>query len=99
MKAQGNKSFSAIRLGAVAAVALAVVVSTLPSAFAAGEVFGKACKVEGVSTGTSSTSLICQAGTNGKLTWQKVRLGSSSGAPIAEIRPPAGKIEFWHYRP
>ena len=99
MKAQGNKSFSAIRLGAVATVALAVVVSTLPSAFAAGEVFGKACKVEGVSTGTSSTSLICQAGTNGKLTWQKVRLGSSSGAPIAEIRPPAGKIEFWHYRP
>ena len=99
MKAQGNKSFSAIRLGAVAAVALAVVASMLPSAFAAGEVFGKACKVEGVSTGTSSTSLICQAGTNGKLTWQKVRLGSSSGAPIAEIRPPAGKIEFWHYRP
>ena len=99
MKAQGNKSFSAIRLGAVAAVALAVVVSMLPSAFAAGEVLGKACKVEGVSTGTSSTSLICQAGTNGKLTWQKVRLGSSSGAPIAEIRPPAGKIEFWHYRP
>ena len=99
MKAQGNKSFSAIRLGAVAAVAFAVVVSILPSAFAAGEVFGKACKVEGVSTGTSSTSLICQAGTNGKLTWQKVRLGSSSGAPIAEIRPPAGKIEFWHYRP
>ncbi len=99
MKAQGNKSFSAIRLGAVAAVALAVVVSTLPSAFAAGEVLGKACKVAGVSTGTSSTSLICQAGTNGKLTWQKVRLGSSSGAPIAEIRPPAGKIEFWHYRP
>ena len=99
MKAQGNKSFSAIRLGAVAAVAFAVVVSTLPSAFAAGEVLGKACKVAGVSTGTSSTSLICQAGTNGKLTWQKVRLGSSSGAPIAEIRPPAGKIEFWHYRP
>jgi raffinose/stachyose/melibiose transport system substrate-binding protein len=99
MKTQGNKSFSALRLGAVAAVAFAIAATMLPSAFAAGEVFGKACKVAGVSTGTSSTSLICQAGTNGKLTWQKVRLGSSAGAPIAEIRPPAGKIEFWHYRP
>ena len=99
MKAQGNKSFSAIRLGAVAAVALAVVVSTLPSAFAAGEVLGKACKLEGVSTGTTSTSLVCKAGTNGKLTWQKVRLSQSLGAPIKEIVPPNGSIEFWHSRP
>ncbi|MCX6442257.1 MAG: hypothetical protein NTX60_05715 [Actinobacteria bacterium] len=92
-------SFSARRLGAVAVVAFAVAVSTLPSAFAAGEVLGKACTVEGVSTGTSSTSLVCKAGSNGKLTWQKVRLSSSLGAPIKEIVPPAGSIEFWHYRP
>ena len=99
MKTQGMTSFSARRLGAVAVVAFAVAVSTLPSAFAAGEVLGKACKVEGVSTGTSSTSLVCKAGSNGKLTWQKVRLSSSLGAPIKEIVQPAGSIEFWHYRP
>ena len=99
MKTQGMTSFSARRLGAVAVVAFAVAVSTLPSAFAAGEVLGKACKVEGVSTGTSSKSLICKAGTNGKLTWQKVRLSASLGAPIKEITPPAGSIEFWHSRP
>ena len=84
MKTQGMTSFSARRLGAVAVVAFAVAVSTLPSAFAAGEVLGKACKLEGVSTGTSSTSLVCKAGTNGKLTWQKVRLSSSLGAPIKD---------------
>lgn len=99
MKTQGNKSFSARRLGAVAAVAFAIVATTLPSALAAGEVLGKACTLEGVSTGTSSKSLVCVASSSGKLTWQKVRLGSSIGAPIAEITPPQGSIEFWHYRP
>lgn len=99
MKTQGNKSFSVRRLGAVAAVAFAIVATTLPSAFAAGEVLGKACTLEGVSTGTSSKSLVCVASSSGKLTWQKVRLGSSLGAPIAEITPPQGSIEFWHYRP
>lgn len=99
MKTQGNKSFSALRLGAVAAVAFAIVATTLPSALAAGEVLGKACTLEGVSTGTSSKSLVCVASSSGKLTWQKVRLGSSIGAPIAEITPPQGSIEFWHYRP
>ena len=99
MKTQGNKSFSARRRGAVAAVALAIVATTLPSAFAAGEVLGKACTLEGVSTGTTSKSLVCVASSSGKLTWQKVRLGSSFGAPIAEITPPQGSIEFWHYRP
>jgi hypothetical protein len=85
MKTQGDKSFSARRVGAVAAVAFAIVATMLPSAFAAGEVLGKACKLEGVSTGTSSTSLTCKADSKGKLTWQKVRLGQSFGAPIAEI--------------
>ncbi|CAN2222672.1 UgpB ABC-type sugar transport system, periplasmic component [Candidatus Nanopelagicaceae bacterium] len=99
MKTQGNESFSVRRLGAVAAVAFAIVATTLPSAFAAGEVLGKACTLEGVSTGTSSKSLVCVASSSGKLTWQKVRLGSSIGAPIAEITPPQGSIEFWHYRP
>ena len=99
MKTQGDKSFSARRVGAVAAVAFAIVATMLPSAFAAGEVLGKACKLAGVSTGTLSTSLTCKADSKGKLTWQKVRLGQSFGTPIAEITPPKGSIEFWHYRP
>ena len=99
MKTKGTTSFSMRRLGAVAAVAFALVATTLPSAFAAGEVFGKTCPIEGVTTGTSSTSLTCRLGSNGKLTWQKVRLGQSYGVPVKASTPPKGSIEFWHYRP
>ena len=99
MKTKGTHSFSARRIGAAATIVFALVVSSLPSAFAAGEVLGKTCKDEGVSTGTSSSSLICKASGNGKLTWQRVRLGSSYGAPVAASTPPKGSIEFWHYRP
>ena len=99
MKTKGTHSFSARRIGAAATIVFALVVTSLPSAFAAGEVLGKVCKDEGVSTGTSSTSLICKASGNGKLTWQRVRLGSSYGAPVAASTPPKGSIEFWHYRP
>jgi raffinose/stachyose/melibiose transport system substrate-binding protein len=99
MKTQGTHTFSARRIGAAATIVFALVATSLPSAFAAGEVFGKTCKVEGVSTGTSSTSLICKENSNGKLTWQKVRLGQTSAKPIATSTPPKGSIEFWHYRP
>jgi raffinose/stachyose/melibiose transport system substrate-binding protein len=98
MKTKGTNSFSARRIGAAAAIAFALVATTLPSAFAAGEVFGKACTTEGASTGTSSTSLVCKEGSNGKLTWQKVRLGSAYGAPVAALRAPKGSIEFHHWR-
>ena len=98
MKTKGTNSFSARRIGAAAAIAFALVATTLPSAFAAGEVFGKACTIEGASTGTSSTSLVCKEGSNGKLTWQKVRLGSAYGAPVAALRAPKGSIEFHHWR-
>ena len=69
MKTKGTHSFSARRIGAAATIVFALVVSSLPSAFAAGEVLGKTCKDEGVSTGTSSSSLICKASGNGKLTY------------------------------
>ena len=99
MKAQGTKTFSARRLGAVAAVAFALVATAMPSTFAAGEVFGKSCATEGVSTGNMTTSLICTKGSNGKLTWQRVRLGANSGAPVAALPAPDGSIEFHHWRP
>jgi len=99
MKTKGTNSFSARRIGAAAAIAFALVATTLPSAFAAGEVFGKACPVEGVSTGTSSKSLICAANSKGKLTWQRVRLAATNANPVGASTPPKGSIEFWHYRP
>jgi raffinose/stachyose/melibiose transport system substrate-binding protein len=98
MKTKGTHSFSARRIGAAATIVFALVATTLPSAFAAGEVFGKACKIEGASTGTSSTSLVCKENANGKLTWQRVRLASSYGAPVAALRAPKGSIEFHHWR-
>jgi raffinose/stachyose/melibiose transport system substrate-binding protein len=98
MKTKGTNSFSARRIGAVAAIAFALVATLLPSAFAAGEALGKACTVEGASTGTSNTSLVCKEGSNGKLTWQRVRLASSYGAPAPALRAPKGSIEFHHWR-
>jgi raffinose/stachyose/melibiose transport system substrate-binding protein len=98
MKTKGSNSFSARRFGVAAAIAFALVATTLPTALAAGEVFGKACKDEGANTGTSSTSLVCKQGANGKLTWQRVRLASTFGAPAAALRAPKGSIEFHHWR-
>jgi raffinose/stachyose/melibiose transport system substrate-binding protein len=99
MKTKGTNSFSARRIGATAvAIAFALAATTLPSAFAAGEVFGKACTIEGASTGTSTTSLVCTEGANKKLTWQRVRLGSGYGSPVAALRAPKGSIEFHHWR-
>ena len=85
------------RLGAVAAVAFALVATTVPSAFSAGEVFGKSCTTEGISTGTTTSSLICAVGTNGKLSWARVRIGSSRANPVAALRANPGTIEFHHY--
>jgi raffinose/stachyose/melibiose transport system substrate-binding protein len=99
MKAQGRNTFSARRLGAVAAVAFALVATAMPSTFAAGEKLGEKCSVEGVSTGNLTTSLVCKEGSNGKLTWQRVRLGANSGSPVAALRAQKGSIEFHHWRP
>lgn len=99
MKTKGIGSFSKRRLGAVAAVAFALVATTLPIASASGETFGKSCTTEGISTGQSTTSLICALGSNGKLAWARVRLGSTNASPVAASRAPAGTIEFHHFRP
>jgi raffinose/stachyose/melibiose transport system substrate-binding protein len=98
MKTKGTHSFSARRIGVAATIVFALVVTTLPSAFAAGEVFGKACKIEGANTGTRTTSLVCKENASGRLTWQRVRLGSSYGSPVAALRAPKGSIEFHHWR-
>ena len=100
MKTKGYKAFASLRAGVVATVAAALVITSLAVANSA-EVptFGKKCTTEGVSTGTSTKSLICSEGSNGKLTWQRVRLASSYSRPIAASTPPKGSIEFWHYRP
>ncbi len=100
MKTKGHKAFASLRAGVVATVAAALVITPLAVANSA-EVptFGKKCTTEGVSTGQKTTSLICTEGSNGKLTWQRVRLGSTNANPVATSTPPKGSIEFHHLRP
>jgi raffinose/stachyose/melibiose transport system substrate-binding protein len=99
MIAKGTQTFSARRVGVVAAIAFAFVATALPSTVAAGESLGAKCTVEGVSTGNMTTSLVCKEGSNGKLTWQRVRLGANYGAPVSALKAPKGSIEFHHWRP
>ena len=100
MKTKGLSTFASLRAGVVALVATALVITPLAVAHAAdAPTFGKACTTEGVSTGQSTTSLICQTGSNGKLTWQRVRLGSTNAKPVAASSAPDGTIEFHHWRP
>ena len=87
-----------LRLGVIAAVALAFVLPQSVVHAADTPAFGKACTQEGVSTGTSTDSLICKS-LNGKLVWQKVRLGATYGTPVKSLTPPKGTIEFHHWRP
>jgi raffinose/stachyose/melibiose transport system substrate-binding protein len=83
----------------IAAVfAISATVVPISQSFAAGESLGKSCTTEGLMTGTKSTSLICTEGAKGKLTWQRVKLASGNGRPVANLTPPKGEIEFWHYR-
>ena len=86
---------------ALIAMAFAISASVVPlsQSFAAGESLGKSCTTEGVMTGTKSTSLMCVKAANGKQTWQRVKLASGNGRPVANLTPPKGEIEFWHYRP
>jgi len=100
MKTKGLSTFASLRAGVVALVATALVITPLAVAHAAdAPTFGKACTTEGVSTGQATTSLICQTGSNGKLTWQRVRLGSTNARPVAASSAPDGTIEFHHWRP
>ena len=60
MKAKGLKTF-----GAVATAVFALIATSVPATFAAGEEFGKTCTTEGVSTGNMTTSLVCVKGSHG----------------------------------
>jgi len=95
MKHMNAKAFKAL---IALAFAISATVVPISQSFAAGESLGRSCPTEGVSTGTKSTSLICVKADNGKQTWQRVKLASSSGRPVANLTPPKGEIEFWHYR-
>jgi raffinose/stachyose/melibiose transport system substrate-binding protein len=89
MKTKGHKAFASLRAGVVATVAAALVITPLAVANSAeAPAFGKRCTTEGVSTGTSSKSLICTEGSNGKLTWQRVRLAASRANPVGASTPP-----------
>ncbi len=97
MKTKGHKAFASLRAGVVATVAAALVITPLAVANSAeAPTFGKRCATEGVSTGTSSTSLICAPSSNGNLTWQRVRLAATNANPVGASTPPKGSIEFWH---
>jgi raffinose/stachyose/melibiose transport system substrate-binding protein len=88
-----------IRNGVVAALVTALVISPITLARAADTPsLGKACSAEGISTGTSTDSLVCKSD-GSKLVWQKVRLGANYGTPVAALSAPKGTIEFHHWRP
>jgi raffinose/stachyose/melibiose transport system substrate-binding protein len=95
------KHMNARAFKAMIAMAFAISATVVPisQSFAAGESLGKSCPTAGVMTGTKTTSLICVKGSNGKQTWQRVKLSAGSGRPVASLTPPKGEIEFWHYRP
>ena len=87
------------RFGVITLLLATLVVSPVSVASADdAPTFGKACSAEGVSTGTSTDSLICKS-SGGKLTWQRVRLGANYGTPVKALRAPKGSIEFHHWRP
>ena len=94
------KHMNARAFKALVAMTFAISATVVPisQSLAAGESLGKSCPTEGVMTGTKSTSLICVKSSNGKQTWQRVKLASGTGRPVANLTPPKGEIEFWHYR-
>ena len=96
MKHKNARAFKAL---IAMTFAISATVVPISQSFAAGESLGKSCPTAGVSTGTKSTSLICVKGANGKQTWQRVKLAAGNGRPVANLTPPKGEIEFWHYRP
>jgi len=88
-----------IRNGLVVALVTTLAISPLTVARAADTpALGKTCSAEGISTGTSTDSLVCKSVGN-KLIWQKVRLGANYGTPVAALSAPKGTIEFHHWRP
>ncbi|TRZ56523.1 MAG: extracellular solute-binding protein [Streptomycetaceae bacterium] len=91
---------STFRLGAIAVVALGLATASLTAVSAdITPAFGAKCATAGANTGTSSTSLVCQADNAGVLKWAKVKLTSGSGQPVAALHVSGGgSIEFHHWR-
>lgn len=88
-----------LRSGLVTALVATLVISPITIARAADTpTLGRSCSAEGISTGTSTDSLVCKS-VGGKLIWQKVRLGANYGTPVKALRAPKGTIEFHHWRP
>ena len=96
MKHMNARAFKAL---VAALFAISATVVPISQSFASGESLGKSCPTEGVMTGTKSTSLVCVKSASGKQTWQRVKLAAGNGRPVANLTPPKGEIEFWHYRP
>jgi raffinose/stachyose/melibiose transport system substrate-binding protein len=90
----------ASRLVIAMAIAYALVATPLSAINAAERAtLGARCETAGVTTGTSASSLVCVKGSNGKQTWQRVKLSNSGLRPVGVNRAPAGSIEFHHWRP
>ena len=88
-----------LRTGLITVLVATLVISPITIARAADTpTLGRSCSAEGISTGTSTDSLVCKT-VNGKLVWQKVRLGANYGTPVKALRAPKGSIEFHHWRP
>jgi raffinose/stachyose/melibiose transport system substrate-binding protein len=93
------KKKGTVRLAAVTAIVFALIASPFATVNAAeNPSLGKKCSDEGINTGTTSRSLICVKNTNGELRWARVKLSSSGGQPVAQLKAQAGSIEFHHWR-
>jgi len=93
-----SMSAKAFKLLIAGLFAISTTIVPISQSVAAGERLGARCTTEGINTGTSSSSLVCVKGSNGTLTWQRVKLSSGPGRPVAALTPPKGSIEFWHWR-
>lgn len=99
MKNKGMHT-SAFRMGAIAVMAFGLATASLTSVSAdSSPSFGTKCSNEGVSTGTTTSSLICQKNSSGELKWARVRLSSNGQSTTPALHANAGTIEFHHWRP
>jgi raffinose/stachyose/melibiose transport system substrate-binding protein len=99
MKRSRKMNAYAFKVGAVTTLAAALVLGPL-TAFGADAVpkFGAKCTTEGVSTGTTTSSLVCQKAAS-SLRWAKVYVSETRAQPVKALRAPKGTIEFYHWRP
>jgi len=95
---KATKNAKAFKLFIAAAFALTATLVPLTASQAAGEVRNQACKNEGETTGTFSTSLVCAKNAQGRLVWQRVKLGFTKLPPVPALSAPDGEIDFYHWR-